>query len=221
MVTYKRKIINKASKHKTQKLGKNTSNKLNKSTNSNVYTKKDYISSDGMLTSVWGPAMWHYLHIMSFNYPNNPTKEDKKYYKDFILNLVHVLPCKYCRTNLCNNLKELPITNSVMKNRNSFSRYVYKLHELVNLMLKKKSSLKYCDVRDRYEHFRARCTEEPEKVSRKVIHKNRKTLKNNTKEKGCKTPLYGVKSKCIINIVPNTRKNKDSIEIDKKCIKHR
>jgi hypothetical protein len=43
-----------------------------------------------------------------------------------------------------------------MKNRESFSRYVYELHELVNKMLNKKSGLKYCDVRERYEHFRAR-----------------------------------------------------------------
>jgi hypothetical protein len=27
-------------------------------------------------------------------------------------------------------------------------------------MLKKKSGLTYCDVRERYEHFRSRCTEE-------------------------------------------------------------
>ena len=31
-----------------------------------------------MLTSVWGPGMWHYLHTMSFIYPTNPTKQDKK-----------------------------------------------------------------------------------------------------------------------------------------------
>ena len=30
--------------------------------------KKDYLSGDGMLTSVWGPSLWHYLHTMSFNY---------------------------------------------------------------------------------------------------------------------------------------------------------
>ena len=32
------------------------------------------------------------------------TKEDKKNYKNFMLNLQHVLPCKYCRMNLKNNL---------------------------------------------------------------------------------------------------------------------
>ena len=49
-----------------------------------VYNDKDFNSNDGMLTTVWGPSMWHYLHTMSFNYPVNPTPKDKKYYKDFI-----------------------------------------------------------------------------------------------------------------------------------------
>ena len=31
-----------------------------------------------MLTTVWGPSMWHYLHTMSFNYPVKPTSLDKK-----------------------------------------------------------------------------------------------------------------------------------------------
>ena len=43
-----------------------------------TFKKKDFISGDGMLTTVWGPSMWHYLHTMSFNYPINPTPQDKK-----------------------------------------------------------------------------------------------------------------------------------------------
>ena len=43
-----------------------------------VFTKKDYNSGDGMITSIWGPSMWHYLHTISFNYPVNPTIIDKK-----------------------------------------------------------------------------------------------------------------------------------------------
>jgi hypothetical protein len=27
-----------------------------------VYSLNDYKSGDGMLTSVWGPSMWHTLH---------------------------------------------------------------------------------------------------------------------------------------------------------------
>ncbi len=42
-----------------------------------TFTRKHYNSGDGMLTTVWGPSLWHYLHTMSFNYPVKPTKTDK------------------------------------------------------------------------------------------------------------------------------------------------
>ena len=45
-----------------------------------VFNQDDYNSGDGMLTSVWGPSMWHTLHAISFNYPVKPTKEDKVTY---------------------------------------------------------------------------------------------------------------------------------------------
>jgi predicted NAD-dependent protein-ADP-ribosyltransferase YbiA (DUF1768 family) len=31
-----------------------------------------------MLTTIWGPSQWHFLHTMSFNYPVKPTPEQKK-----------------------------------------------------------------------------------------------------------------------------------------------
>ena len=177
-----------------------------------VFTKKNYNSGDGMLTSVWGPSMWHYMHTMSFNYPVKPTEKQKSCYKQFILNLQHTLPCGHCRTNLVNNLKAYPLTEECLKNRNAFSRYVYGLHETVNKMLGKKSGLTYCQVRERYEHFRARCTEEKGK-----IFKFRKTRK---REKGCTEPMYGKKAKGIIKIVPQEKKCK-TMQIDDKCLKKR
>ena len=131
------------------------------------------------------------------------------------MNLQYTLPCKYCRINLKNNFKKYPLKNNIFKNRNNFSRYIFNLHELINKMLKKKSGLSYCDVRDRYEHFRSRCT-----IDKPNIFKyNKKTLKNK-KEKGCTTPLYGKKSKCVISIVPQEKKCK-TFKIDKKCLKHK
>ena len=49
-----------------------------KKTRKRVFRKKQYMSGDGMVTSIWGPSMWHYLHTVSFNYPNKPTSQDKK-----------------------------------------------------------------------------------------------------------------------------------------------
>lgn len=189
------------------------SRKLRKEKKRRTFKKKDWSSSDGMLVSVWGPSMWHYLHTMSFNYPVKPTKKDKKHYRDFILNLQNVLPCRHCRMNLKNNFKAHPIRWCDMKDRNSFSRYVYKLHEVINKMLNKKSGLSFCDVRERYEHFRARCTEEKPK-----LFNFRKTRKK--KHKGCTEPLYGKKAKCVIKIVPHDEKCK-TLEIDEKCMKTR
>ena len=190
---------------------RNTHNKTKK----HVFSKKDYKSGDGMLTSVWGPPMWHYLHTMSFNYPINPTPHDKKHYRDFIISLQYVLPCKYCRMNLTNNFKKKPLQMCNMKNRDTFSRYVYELHEIVNKMLHKTSHLSYCEVRERYEHFRSRCTEEKPK-----IFNFKKTNTRRKKEKGCTEPLYGKKSKCIISIVPQEDKTA-TLKIGKKCIKTR
>lgn len=191
-------------------------NKYNK-TKKRTFKKNDFSSGDGMVVNLWGPLLWTFLHTMSFNYPVNPTQQDKQHYKDYIYNLRYILPCKYCRINLTNNLKKKPLSLCHMKNRESFSRYIYELHELVNKMLNKKSKLTYCDIRERYEHFRSRCTEEKGKIFK--FHKT-KTITKKNKENGCTEPLYGKKSKCVINIVPQEDK-KETFNMDKKCIKTR
>lgn len=177
-----------------------------------TFKKRDFKNGDGMLTSVWGPSLWHYLHTLSFNYPWKPTPEQKKVYKEQITLLEKTLPCKYCRVNLKNNLKNCPLKAKDLKNRDTFSRYVYQLHETVNKMLGKKSGLTYCDVRERYEHFRARCLTE-EKIKAK-IWRYPKTRKK--KESGCTEPLYGKKSKCVLQIVPHDLKC-DTFNMHKDC----
>lgn len=199
---------------KTNKTKKNKKNKkYKKRTKKRVFKLKDYKSGDGMLTSVWGPSLWHYLHTMSFNYPVNPTADDKKHYKEFMLSLKYVLPCKYCRINFRSNLKAIPLNDRALKNRNNFSRWMYCLHEHINKMLKKKSGLTYCDVRERYENFRARCSKKEIKNKIKSLKKTKKK-----KEKGCVNPLHGKKTKCIIRIIPKEVKT-PTLKIDNKCKK--
>ena len=170
-----------------------------------VFTDKDYKSNDGMLTSVWGPSLWHSLHTISFNYPVKPSKEQKNHYFDFFKSLANILPCRYCRDNYKKNIKDTDtkLNISVFKNRETLSRWVYNLHEKINKNLGKKSNLSYEDVRERYEHFRARC-----------INDNKK--KETKKEKGCTNPLNGIRSRCLINIVPKTNRSK-TLKIDPKC----
>ena len=209
-----------------------------------TFKKRDYDSGDGMLTSVWGPGMWHFLHTMSFNYPVAPSQQQQHQYRTFIIGLQHILPCKYCRTNLRNNFKTFPLQTCHMKNRDTFSRYVYRLHEIVNKMLGKQSGLTYCDVRERYEHFRSRCTADDNDAANTVntvnaskneeegsVHSKRdndnyklfnfgifRNSRRNEKEKGCTEPLHGTKSKCIIKIVPQDE-DQPTFTVDDKCIK--
>jgi len=189
-----------------------------------VFKKNDFYSGDGMVTKIWGPVAWTLLHTISFNYPVNPTVEQKHQYRDFILSLQDVLPCGTCRKNLKTNFKQLPLNMCHMDSRDTFSRYIYNLHELVNRMLKKKSGLTYCDVRERYEHFRSRCTHDKPKLYPNFVkvddHEDNKSVSAINSEKGCVEPLYGKKSKCIIKIVPQEEKGQ-AMQIDKKCIKTR
>jgi hypothetical protein len=194
-------------KNQTQKTIKKRNNQTQKlQLKDHHFTQEEYNSNDGMLTTVWGPGTWHFLHTTSFNYPVHPTPIEKRHYMDFIKHLQYVLPCGKCRKNLKHNFEKLPLHMCHMKNRDTFSRYIYELHEVVNTMLNKRSYLTYDDVRKRYENFRSRCAKSLKNVKRLKLHK------------GCTEPLYGEKSKCVLHIVPQTKKC-DSFQVDDTCIK--
>ena len=202
---------------------------MSKCPSKKVFNKEDFESGDGMLTSVWGPSLWHSLHTISFNYPVKPTLEQKEYYFKFFMSLRNILPCKYCRINYKKNIKKVPLKKSTMKNREALSRWLYELHEEINRMLHKKSCLTYDQVRNRYEMFRARCINDKKgtRKSKRLIHKLKAKTKGkgigksitfkNKKENGCVKPLYGVKSKCVLNIVPKNCRCK-SFKVDRRCI---
>lgn len=208
---------------KVKKSHRNTSHKINSRRSSFTFDTDALNSDNGMLTTVWGPSLWHSLHTMSFNYPVKPKEIHKKKYMELIKNLKYTLPCIYCRINLKNNFKEMPLKQCHMKSRETFSRYVYDLHEKINCMLGKKSNLSYDDVRQRYENFRARCDK---KTIKHKIWKSKKSMsstKTKKKEKGCVEPYYGKKSKCIIKIVPQDENtsNESTFQMDEKCYRYK
>ena len=179
--------------------------------------KSDYENDNGMLTTVWGPSLWHSIHTITFNYPVRPTKQEQDDYYKFIMSLEKVLPCKYCRENFSKNMravnkrKRTTLKRALARGRAGFSRYMYDFHNEVNVMLGKPITLTYKQVKERYENFRARC-------SKKDIKKRLNKTRKNKKEKGCVDPLYGKKTKCIIRIIPKEVKT-PTLKIDKKCKK--
>ena len=80
---------------------------------------------------VWGPHGWKFMHYVSLGYPQEPTENDKRNYKDFYTSLQNVLPCATCQGNYKKNLSELPIDNA-LQSRDSLVKWVIDIHNKVN-----------------------------------------------------------------------------------------
>ena len=188
--------------------------------------KSDYEGKEGMISDIWGPMKWGFLHINSFNYPANPDEYNKKYNKEnktknynirehfatLIENLQHTLPCGSCRSNLKINLKNLKWfekKNFYLKNRKNFSKFVYDLHNEVNKMLGKPKYKTYEEVRDIYNSFRANCPKKSKKKHKPGCTK----LDINDEFKG-----EVLKGKCKISIVPHDENDEsENLKVDEKC----
>lgn len=83
---------------------------------------------------IWGPFLWYILHIMSFNYPVNPSYADKRIYHDFYVNLKELIPCANCRKHYQQHLHTNPITPA-LDTRADLVKWVIDLHNLVNISI--------------------------------------------------------------------------------------
>lgn len=163
-----------------------------------------YMSKDGFNTAVWGPPLWHVIRCISFNFPPEPSLEQKLQYAQFMLSLGQVLPCGACRDNYINNLASSGFDLDVFKNRDTFSRFIYKLETNVNKMITGKKALPktFPEMRSQYECFRAKCH----------------TSDNKKKEAGCVKPKGYVKPRAFVHIVPaEEHSDLSSLQVSKKC----
>ena len=89
-----------------------------------------------LLSTIWGPHGWKFMHYVSLDYPDNPTINDKNVYKNFYYSLQDVLPCEKCRINYKKNIIEHPI-DSHLENKDSLVKWVIDIHNKVNEELNK------------------------------------------------------------------------------------
>lgn len=97
---------------------------------------------------IWGPHGWKFLHYVSLGYPDNPTEEDKRNYKDFFTSLRYVLPCEKCAQNYKHNLAKYPIDNH-LHNRDTLFKWAIDVHNEVNEELDK-PTLQYDEAIELY-----------------------------------------------------------------------
>ena len=93
-----------------------------------------------MKPSIWGPSAWLYLHLLSFSYPDNPTKQDISNHKIFLESFGKTLPCIKCKNNYKNHIKNFDIDNALTSKVN-FINFIWKLHNKVNKALDKNTLL--------------------------------------------------------------------------------
>ena len=154
-------------------------------------------SANGFQTQVWGTPGWVFLHSIAFNFPLVPTKKQKLIYIRFFKDIGHILPCKYCRQCYTQLISEGPLklTMKTVRDRRTFSKWLYKCHKAVMIRTSKKKSPTFKEVADMYNSFRATCS-----------------------KKGCITPEKGKKKKSKVLIYPRECHRGPSISIDKRCL---
>jgi hypothetical protein len=94
--------------------------------------------SQNIKPSVWGPHGWKFMHFVSLGYPDTPSQEDKRQYKEFYESLQHILPCGACAQNYKLNIQRTPIDNS-LDSRDTLIKWVIDIHNRVNQETGKKT----------------------------------------------------------------------------------
>lgn len=90
-----------------------------------------------MIPAIWGKHAWNFIHLVTMEYPENPTEKDMRDYYNFIYSLKDVLPCSTCRNNLATNLQKHPLTYESLSSRANFVKWAIDLHNIVNIHTKK------------------------------------------------------------------------------------
>lgn len=156
---------------------------------------------NGLMTRLWGPSGWLFLHCVSFGYPykidprNQEHIEKQNDYYRFFYYLGKVLPCKYCRISYMEYFTKHSPMNK-LETRKDFTKWLYDVHNMVN----EKLGVTECEIpsfeeiEERYQSFRASCKPLTTKE------------KDDKAGKGCIAPEDGKPKRCVIKVVEYEKK---------------
>jgi len=103
----------------------------------------------------WGPQFWASMEFVAFNYPTDPTQQDRKNMRNFFSAVAQVLPCQSCREHFQQLLKDYPVENH-LDTREALTKWLVEAHNRVNERLGK-PRVPYTVVADKYQQFRGTC----------------------------------------------------------------
>ena len=97
-------------------------------------------------TKAWGGEFWRVAHSITFQYSAvSPSVEEKQTIRLFFDLFPKLLPCWRCGNHFEEMLREHPLTDQVLTNRETLSRWLHMLHNKVNVRIGK-PTVKYEDV---------------------------------------------------------------------------
>ena len=99
--------------------------------------------------NIWGPPAWTFLHTVTYNYPENPTEDDKRNFYNFFMSLQHVLPCDKCKGHYKQNIQKYDLKNS-LGSRQELVKWLIDLHNDINKD-NGKPVWSYSDVFNKYQ----------------------------------------------------------------------
>lgn len=123
-------------------------------------------SNSGLITKIWGPPGWTFLHAITAGYPLNPSNENKKDFLEFFTNVGNVLPCRFCRESYKKFIEngKTKLTYDCLESRNTFVQWFIDIHDAVNNKLDIQYASNCQEKIDRFESMRAKCNHKDEKV---------------------------------------------------------
>jgi hypothetical protein len=80
----------------------------------------------------WGPIFWAFFHIITLNYPDDPTGEEINLAKDLIKSIYYILPCRMCRDHYLENITANPLKSDDTSSKNKFMAWFINFHNIVN-----------------------------------------------------------------------------------------
>ena len=129
---------------------------------------------------LWGNHAWTYLHYVSFNYPINPSSDDKLNYKNFYYNIKYTLPCDECKNHFTEMIKYFPIDN-FLENRWTLIWWLFIVHTVVNIRLNKNIIYDFNDLLVLYNNFK--CDKCSVKNDNNIEHMTNEQIKKYLLEK--------------------------------------
>lgn len=142
--------------------------------------EEDFQSKEGFSVDIWGPAAWHFLRCVAFNFPagERVTEERKKQYMQFMKSLGDVLPCGVCRDHYPENLRTAGLTGiGAYKDRKTFAEAVHRLEKTVHMNANRRGKLPVPPFEETHKAYAAwRATPQSGKGPRSCTNKKRLLL---------------------------------------------